>query len=106
MYRRHVVELCEFDFHLHDEGMPNNNQSLDIGIADTFQITHDQFDGILNEGEAHQMCVINLMHCDIVIQVYLNHWERNKPIRGEGTAATRPQNQTKQLMSLAKFNQY
>ena len=72
MCRRHVAELRDIDFPLHDEGMQAHNQSQDTEISDTYQITHDQLESILNEGEVVQLYVINLEHCDIVIQVHLN----------------------------------
>ena len=67
MCRGHVAELSDIDFPLHDEGMQAHNQTQDIVISDTYQITHDQFESILNEGEVVQLYVINLEHCDILI---------------------------------------
>ena len=72
MCRRHVAELRDIDFPQPDEEMQAHNQSQDIEISDTYQITHDQLESILNEGEVVQLYVINLEHCDIVIQVHLN----------------------------------
>ena len=72
MCRRHVAELRDIDFPIHNEGVQAHNQPQDIVISDTYQITQDQFESILNEGEVVQLYVINLEHCDIVIQVHLN----------------------------------